>query len=75
MTAESLDLPDVGDASVGFIVTVETELIDYEGHMASITQGPVIVDLVVVGPAGQIAPEDTLALARLISQRIADNSP
>ena len=75
VTAESLDLPDLGDASVGFIVTVETELIDYEGHMASITQGPVIVDLVVVGPAGQIAPEDTLALARLISQRIADNSP
>lgn len=75
ITAEGLELPEVGDAAVGFLLKIETSIADFDNYILFIARGRILVILEVVGPADQVALEDVVSLTQLVDGRIQRNSP
>ncbi len=69
-----LELPPIGHVSAGFLVKIETEQVDIEGHMVYFAGGRVAAEVFFFGPSGKISVADTLPLVKLIDQRIKENS-
>ena len=72
---EALDIPAIGDASAGFVMRVQTVLIDLDAYMLWFTQGRIAAQVIAVGPPGQVHLEDLARIARLMDQRIRENAP
>ena len=73
--AEALDLPAIGDATAGILMTTQTGTIDLEFYLLWFAQGRVAAQLIAAGPAGQVQLDDVARIARLIDQRIRANAP
>ena len=65
----------IGDAAAGFFMRIETAIADFDGYLLFFAQGRVSAQLLVTGPADQIALADIIPLAQLMADRIQENSP
>ena len=72
---DSLEIPPIGDASTGYLMSTTAADGGLDGHLILIVEGRVFSTVTVVGPAGQVEIEDVLSLAQLILGRIRNNSP
>ena len=72
---EAIDLPAIGDATAGFVMRIQTALIDFDAYMLWFTRGRIAAQLIATGPPGQVHLDDVARIARLIDQRIRDNAP
>lgn len=72
---EAIDLPAIGDATAGFVMRIQTALIDFDAYMLWFAQGRIAAQLIATGPPGQVHLDDVTRIARLIDQRIRDNAP
>ena len=75
VTAEGLELPEMGDAAAGFLLKIETSIADFDSYILFIARGRIFVILAVAGPADQVALEDVVSLAQLIDAGIQEHSP
>ena len=71
ISADSLDLPPIGDLRAGFLVEIETAVGPVQGQMAFFSQGALFGQLVLIGPA--IVLDDTVALVRLMEAGMRSN--
>lgn len=74
VTFSVLGVPAFGDATAGFLMTVTTEVGDFDIHLIYVAQGRIRAELVVFGGGGLVSLDDTVPLAELIVRRIIDNS-
>ena len=74
ITAEGLELPEMGDAAAGFLLKIETSIADFDSYILFIARGRIFAFLSVAGPADQVSPRDVVSLAQLIDGRIQENS-
>ena len=75
VTAEGLELPEMGDAAAGFLLKIETSIADFDSYILFIARGRIFVILAVAGAADQVALEDVVSLAQLIDAGIQEHSP
>ena len=72
---QGLELPDVGDAMAGFLMKTETAVGDFDAHMVFFAVGRISVQIIAMGPAGNLDLKDTLYLVRLVEEKVIENSP
>jgi len=72
---EAIDLPAIGDATAGFVMRIQTALIDFDAYMLWFARGRIAAQLIATGPPGQVHLDDVARIARLIDQRIRENAP
>ena len=72
---ERLELPSIGDAAAGFLMTIETADVGFVGYLLFFAKGRIGAKVFVFGPGGGVALEDVVPLAQLVEERIAKGSP
>ncbi len=72
---EPLDLPVIGTTAAGWLVKIETAVVDFDMYILILAQGRVSAQVMAMGPSGKIALEDVIPLARLMDQRIQSQVP
>ena len=75
LVVEAIDLPAIGDATAGFLMRLQTPLIDLDSYMLWFAQGRIAAQVIVVGLPGQIHLDDVTRIALIIDQRIRENAP
>ncbi len=75
LSLEAVDLPSVGDEISGFLMNIDAGFAGFDVYMLVFANGRVAVELLAVGPGGQVVLEDVVSLAELIDRRIQVNSP
>jgi hypothetical protein len=75
ISAEPIEFPQVGDASAAVLLRLTTDAGDLETYLVYASRGRVRSQLSVVGQVGALRSQDQIQLARLIDERIRQNSP
>jgi hypothetical protein len=75
LTSDRLDLPALGDDQVGLAMNVKTASGNFDAHVVVFARGRIIVQMVLVGPEGQVLPQDTVSVSGLILDKVINNSP
>lgn len=71
---KTLDLPQLGDASAGFVMNSTTEFGDLVTYWLFFANGRIASQVVLVGPVTKVDLQQVVRLARLIEARVQRNS-
>jgi hypothetical protein len=74
VTGTSIPLTGAGDESVGVAIKLVTGNIEVHGHLVFFSQGNLLVNLTLIGPAGMFTG-DTATLAQKASTKIREKGP
>ena len=74
-TGETLSLPAIGDAVVGFRLGLMTPSLNLDMYAILFSRGKVRAQLFVLGLQGEVRLEDIVSLAKIIEERILQHSP
>ena len=75
IAVEAVKLAEMGDAAAGFLMTMKTEIGDFDAYLLFFARGRIAANLFVMGLGDQVHLEDVILLAQLLDARIQENSP
>gem|GEM_PF-7029043 len=75
LTSQIMQLPPLGDDSIGLAMNVKTASGNFDAHVVVFSRGRVMVQIVLVGPEGEVKSEDTINLVKFVEEKVVKNSP
>ena len=75
IAVEAVKLAEMGDAAAGFLMTMKTEIGDFDAYLLFFGRGRIAAHLFVMGLGDQVHLEDVILLAQLLDALIQENSP